>query len=397
MAILEILQYPDPRLAIPCRARRKNRCRARAKLIDDMIETMYAAPGVGLAATQVDVHKQIIVIDVSEDRSDLRVFINPEITRREGVAVEPGGLPLGGRRLRQRRASGKRYRHRARSQRLALHAQRLRPACDMHPARDGPPAGQGLRRATSPSSSRTASARSSRSASARPPEARAGPFARRFRRHARLSPHGALEAIAAAGPRGRPRPHPARPSRRAAACKLTASAGGPGGASGSASRSRSSPTLKAAAAAAAHSRVTPRRHGGRRLRPASCPQAVLAIPALGCLNIHASLLPRWRGAAPIQRAILAGDAADRDRHHADGGRASIPGRSCSRRALPIGARDTTGTLDREAGDPRRRGDRRSACATCERLVAAPQDARRRLTRRRSRRPRRSIDWTLRCE
>jgi peptide deformylase len=56
-----------------------------------MIETMYAAPGIGLAATQVDVHKQIIVIDVSEDRSDLRVFINPEITRREGLATNQEG------------------------------------------------------------------------------------------------------------------------------------------------------------------------------------------------------------------------------------------------------------------------------------------------------------------
>jgi len=52
---------------------------------------MYAAPGVGLAATQVDIHKQIIVIDVSEDHSDLRVFINPEITRREGTAVNQEG------------------------------------------------------------------------------------------------------------------------------------------------------------------------------------------------------------------------------------------------------------------------------------------------------------------
>jgi peptide deformylase len=52
---------------------------------------MYAAPGVGLAATQVNVSKQIIVIDVSEDKSDLRVFINPEITRREGLAVNQEG------------------------------------------------------------------------------------------------------------------------------------------------------------------------------------------------------------------------------------------------------------------------------------------------------------------
>ena len=127
MAILEILQYPDPRLTLPAQRVEKIDAATR-KLIDDMTETMYAAPGVGLAATQVDVHKQIIVIDVSEDRSDLRVFINPEITRREGAGREPGGLPFGPRHLRQRRARRKRHRDRARPQRLALHAQRLR-AC----------------------------------------------------------------------------------------------------------------------------------------------------------------------------------------------------------------------------------------------------------------------------
>jgi peptide deformylase len=90
MAILEILQYPDNRLNTP--AQRVERIDAATKkLVDDMAETMYAAPGVGLAATQVDVHKQIVVIDVSEDRSDLRVFINPEITRREGLAVNQEG------------------------------------------------------------------------------------------------------------------------------------------------------------------------------------------------------------------------------------------------------------------------------------------------------------------
>jgi len=90
MAILDILQYPDPRLAHPAR-RVEKIDEATRRLIDDMIETMYAAPGVGLAATQVDVHKQIVVIDVSEDRSDLRVFINPEVTRREGAAVNQEG------------------------------------------------------------------------------------------------------------------------------------------------------------------------------------------------------------------------------------------------------------------------------------------------------------------
>jgi len=90
MAILEILQYPDPRLHLPAQRVEKIDAATR-KLVDDMAQTMYAAPGVGLAATQVDVHLQIIVIDVSEDRSDLRVFINPEITRQEGAAVAQEG------------------------------------------------------------------------------------------------------------------------------------------------------------------------------------------------------------------------------------------------------------------------------------------------------------------
>ena len=90
MAILEILQYPDPRLHEPAERVEKIDAQVR-RIIDDMTETMYAAPGIGLAATQVDIHKQIIVIDVSEDRTDLRVFINPEITRREGVAVNQEG------------------------------------------------------------------------------------------------------------------------------------------------------------------------------------------------------------------------------------------------------------------------------------------------------------------
>ena len=90
MAILEILQYPDPRLNIPAQRVEKIDAQTR-KLIDDMAQTMYAAPGVGLAATQVDVHQQIIIIDVSEDHTDLRVFINPEVTRREGMAMNQEG------------------------------------------------------------------------------------------------------------------------------------------------------------------------------------------------------------------------------------------------------------------------------------------------------------------
>ncbi len=78
MALLPILEFPDPRLrqvASPV----TEVTDAIHTLIDDMLETMYAAPGIGLAASQVDVHKRVIVIDVSEQGDDPQIFINPEI------------------------------------------------------------------------------------------------------------------------------------------------------------------------------------------------------------------------------------------------------------------------------------------------------------------------------
>ena len=77
MAILTILEFPDPRLrtiAKPVEVVDD----ALRQLIDDMFETMYAAPGIGLAATQVNVHKRLVVMDLSEDKSEPMVFINPE-------------------------------------------------------------------------------------------------------------------------------------------------------------------------------------------------------------------------------------------------------------------------------------------------------------------------------
>lgn len=79
MAVLEILEFPDPRLRTVAKPVTKVDDRVR-NIIDDMFDTMYEAPGIGLAASQVDVHEQIVVIDVSEDRSEPLVFINPEIT-----------------------------------------------------------------------------------------------------------------------------------------------------------------------------------------------------------------------------------------------------------------------------------------------------------------------------
>ncbi|PKO71638.1 MAG: peptide deformylase [Betaproteobacteria bacterium HGW-Betaproteobacteria-14] len=96
MALLPILRFPDPRLhrkATPVDLVDDSVRR----LIADMAETMYEAPGIGLAATQVDVHKRIIVIDVSEDKSKLLTFINPEILERSGEQVcEEGCLSVPG-------------------------------------------------------------------------------------------------------------------------------------------------------------------------------------------------------------------------------------------------------------------------------------------------------------
>lgn len=96
MAILKILQYPDERLhKVAKKVELVNE--ATRKLVRNMAETMYAAPGVGLAATQVDVHEQIIVADVSETRHQLIVFINPEIIASSGEEeCEEGCLSVPG-------------------------------------------------------------------------------------------------------------------------------------------------------------------------------------------------------------------------------------------------------------------------------------------------------------
>jgi len=96
MAILKVLHYPDPRLRLEAQAVTTVDGRTRA-LIDDMFETMYEAPGVGLAAPQVDVQQRIIVVDVTEDRSQPLCFINPEILALEGMQkMEEGCLSIPG-------------------------------------------------------------------------------------------------------------------------------------------------------------------------------------------------------------------------------------------------------------------------------------------------------------
>ncbi|MBN8764656.1 MAG: peptide deformylase [Thiobacillus sp. 63-78] len=90
MARLDILHYPDARLHTVAKPVKGVDDRIRT-LVDDMAETMYAAPGIGLAATQVDVHERVIVIDVSETHDQLRVFINPEIIAQSGTEESEEG------------------------------------------------------------------------------------------------------------------------------------------------------------------------------------------------------------------------------------------------------------------------------------------------------------------
>ncbi|MBN6104458.1 peptide deformylase [Xanthomonas sp. CFBP 8703] len=93
MALLPILEFPDPRLrtkAVPVDPADVT-APAFQRLLDDMFETMYEAPGIGLAASQVDVHQRVMVIDVSEEKNTPQVFINPQIVQRDGEQVYQEG------------------------------------------------------------------------------------------------------------------------------------------------------------------------------------------------------------------------------------------------------------------------------------------------------------------
>lgn len=96
MAKREILHFPDPRLRT--RAKPVETVDAGVRqLVDDMFETMYAAPGIGLAATQINVHQRVVVIDVSQEQDQPRVFINPEILEKDGIEeMDEGCLSVPG-------------------------------------------------------------------------------------------------------------------------------------------------------------------------------------------------------------------------------------------------------------------------------------------------------------
>src|SRR2546422_289218 len=210
MALLSILRYPDARLhkvAAPVTVFDESL----KKLVADMTETMYAAPGIGLAATQVDVHKQVIVVDVSERRDSLVVLVNPEIVEATGVSdIEEGCLSVPG--IYELVERAERVKVRAYDQNgkaFTLEAQGLLAVCIQHEMDH-------------------------------------------------LQGKVFVEYLSQLKQQ---RIRAKRPD---------------------------------ALVVAAYGLILP--------------QAVLDVAAHGALNIHASLLPRWRGAAPIQRAILAGDA-----------------------------------------------------------------------------------------
>jgi len=133
MALLPILRYPDPRLhKIAAKVDRvDDKIR---RLIKDMADTMYAAPGVGLAATQIDVHKRVIVIDTSATHDDLHVFINPEILEAHGEAdLEEGCLSVPGVYEKVRRAQHIKVRAlNAEGEQYTLEADDLLAVCIQH-------------------------------------------------------------------------------------------------------------------------------------------------------------------------------------------------------------------------------------------------------------------------
>lgn len=96
MALLDILEFPDPRLRTKAKPIQTVTAKV-VKLADDMLETMYAAPGIGLAASQVNVHQRLLVLDVSDDKRAPMVFINPTIVFKEGeIQSDEGCLSIPG-------------------------------------------------------------------------------------------------------------------------------------------------------------------------------------------------------------------------------------------------------------------------------------------------------------
>ena len=317
MAILNILEFPDPRLrtiAKPVTVFDD----ALRQLIDDMFETMYEAPGIGLAATQVNVHQQVVVMDLSEDRSEPRVFINPtveELTHdmgqyQEGCLSVPGFYEnvdrpcVCGSRPRTATASHSSWNAKA----------CWRCACSTSSTTSTASCSS----TTCRSSSATGSRRNWKSSTASKPDPHL--------------PEGLLrQAFSFASENSMRIVFAGTPEFAAEHLKalldspyeIVAVYTQPDRPAGRGQKLMPSPVKQLAVAHDIPVFQPPTLRNAEAqeqlaaLKPdlmvvvaygLILPQVVLDIPRLGCINSHASLLPRWRGAAPIQRAVEAGDA-----------------------------------------------------------------------------------------
>ena len=274
------------------------------RLIDDMVDTMYAAPGIGLAAPQIGVPLRVCVIDLSVGKrgGELLTLVNPEFVERDGMQLEEEGcLSVPGFNATVARPARAVVRALDRT-RQGARDRRHGPARPRAAARDRSPRRPAVPRSAARHSSATSS--SGRFASSSAPDAgdaaaRRSSSARRRSRCRRSSgcvgsPHEVVGVVTQPDrPRGRGQTGPAEAVKRARR-RLEA----PGPAARDDSRTRGGCDAIDALApdlgvVAAYGRILP--------------QALLDLPRLGMINVHASLLPRWRGAAPVHRAILAGD------------------------------------------------------------------------------------------
>ena len=241
MAKRTILSYPDPRLHTVAKPVQGVDARIKT-LVADMLETMYDANGIGLAATQVDVHERLVVIDVSEERNQPLVLINPEIVwaSDEKVLNEEGCLSVPGIYDGVERSTAVRV-HRARRRRRAADHRGRGPAGGLHPARTRPPAGQGVRRIPVAAQAQPHQEQAAQAA-ARGPEARpAGRTAVTRCRRAWLAgcwPRRWRWPAAPASPRGIAARHLRAPTRCSAWARPTASYPLPAAASGCSIRAR---------------------------------------------------------------------------------------------------------------------------------------------------------------
>ena len=395
MAVRDILILPDKRLRLVSKPVAKIDAATR-KLVEDMFETMYDAPGIGLAAIQIGEPRRIVTMDLAkkDEPKEPQVFINPELicavrTRRTSTRKAASRS-----RNITRRSSGRRRSRSAISISTASSTRSRRTAC-WRPASStrSTTSTACCSSITSPSSSATASSRNS-------PRRRSWASQRQTRGGVSdaappdLHGHAGFRRADAArtgraGPRHRRGLYAGGRSPAAAAawssCRRRSSARR----DGSALPVHTPASLKSADAQAAFAA-----HQADAAVVVAygliLPKPILDAPPLGCFNLHASLLPRWRGAAPINRAIMAGDAetgvtvmkmdegldtgadgdgrarADRRRH--DRGR--LARRAGAARRRPDGAR------------ARRAGARHACSSRRSRPTASPM-------RRRSTRPRRA--------